>query len=37
LKAFIDTNIFIYAMELHSTHSEAAGRILAMMDSGELD
>jgi len=37
LKAFIDTNIFIYAMELHPTYREAAGRILAMVDSGELD
>ena len=37
MKAFIDTNIFIYAMELHPTYSEAASRILAMVDSGEID
>ena len=37
MNAFIDTNIFIYAMELHPIYGETAGKILGMVDSGELD
>lgn len=37
MNAFIDTNIFIYAMELHPMYGETAGKILGMVDSGELD
>lgn len=37
MKAFIDTNIFIYAIELNPAYSEISGRILSMIDSGELD
>jgi predicted nucleic acid-binding protein len=37
LKAFIDTNIFIYAMELHPAYSETAAKILGTVDSGELE
>jgi predicted nucleic acid-binding protein len=37
LRAFIDTNVFIYAIELHPTFGETAGRVLGMVDSGELE
>ncbi len=37
LKAFIDTNVFVYAIELHPTYGEIAGRILSLVDLGELD
>jgi predicted nucleic acid-binding protein len=37
LSAFIDTNVFIYAMELHPIYGETTGKILGMVDSGELD
>lgn len=37
MRAFIDTNVFIYAIELHPTYGEIAGRVLGMVDSGELE
>ena len=37
MRAFIDTNVFIYAIELHPKYGEIAGRVLGMVDSGELE
>jgi len=36
LKAFIDTNILIYAMERHPEFGEKAGELLEMVDNGEV-
>jgi predicted nucleic acid-binding protein len=36
LDAFIDTNILIYAMELHSTFGERALKILEQVDRGSI-
>ena len=36
LRAFIDTNILIYAMEMHPVFGEKAGEVMGMLDGGEL-
>ena len=36
MEAFIDTNILIYAMEKHSKFGEKAGKVLEMVDNGEV-
>ena len=36
MRAFIDTNILIYALELHPQYSEEAGEILGAIDTGKL-
>jgi len=34
--AFIDTNIFIYSMEMHPEFGEKAGKVLEQVDKGEV-
>lgn len=36
MKAFIDTNILIYAMEMHLEFGERASKVLEMVDTGEV-
>ena len=36
LRAFIDTNILVYAMETHPEFGGRAGEVLRMVDSGEV-
>lgn len=37
MRAFIDTNVFIYALEKHPIHGEKAKAILEKVDAGEVD
>lgn len=37
MKAFVDTNIFIYALEMHPEFGEESGKILEKIDEGEID
>lgn len=37
LKAFLDTNIFIYAMEMNPIHGEAAARVIEKVDRGDIE
>ena len=36
MNAFIDTNILIYAMERHPEFGEKAGKVIEMVDNGEV-
>ena len=37
MKAFIDTNVFVYALEMHPRYGEKARTLLEKVDSGEVE